>query len=195
MTKSKQIVLVIDVGGTNVKIKVSDEAERRSAPSDPEMPARQMVDTVLELAQGWAFDVISVGLPAPVLHGKILRFAQNLGDGSVGFDFEAAFGRPVKVINDAAMQALGSYDDDRMLFLGLGAGLGSAMIVDGIIQPMELAHPPYKKGKTFEDYVGIRGLDRLERRKGVRRFWMSSSVSRRPWNPITWSSVGVMPGN
>lgn len=158
-------VLVIDVGGTNVKIKVTGEAERRSVPSGLAMTARQMVDTVLGLAQGWEFDAVSIGLPAPVLHSKILHEPQNLGEGWVGFNFEAAFGCPVKIINDAAMQALGSYSGGRMLFLGLGTGLGSAMIVDGLIQPMELAHLPYKKGKTFEDYVGIHGLARRGKKK------------------------------
>ena len=164
-------VLVIDVGGTNVKIKITGEDERRSAPSGPEMTAQQMVDTVLELAQAWKFDVVSIGLPAPVLHGKILHEPKNLGNGWVGFNFETAFSRPVKVMNDAAMQALGSYDGGRMLFLGLGTGLGSALIVDNIIQPMELAHLPYKKGKTFEDYVGKRGLDRLGKKKWRLAVW------------------------
>lgn len=125
-------ILVIDVGGTTVKIKATGEAEPRAAPSGPHMGTQQMVGVAQELAQDWAYDAISLGFPGPVLHGKILCEPVNLGDGWIGFDFEAAFGCPVKIINDAAMQALGSYSGGRMLFLGLGTGLGSAMIVDTI---------------------------------------------------------------
>jgi polyphosphate glucokinase len=123
-----------------------------------------MVAGVLKTAEGWDFDSVSIGYPGPVLRGKPVAEPHNMGAGWVGFDFEAGFGRPVKVLNDAALQALGSYDGGRMLFLGLGTGLGSAMIVDGILEPMELGHLPYRKG-TFEDYVGIRGLDRLGKKK------------------------------
>jgi hypothetical protein len=114
---------------------------------------------------GWTFTAVSLGYPGPVSHGRPLTEPHNLGPGWVGFDFEKAFGCPVKVVNDAAMQALGSYEDGRMLFLGLGTGLGSAFIVDGVLEPMELAHLPYKKGRTYEDYVGLRGLERLGKKK------------------------------
>jgi polyphosphate glucokinase len=119
---------------------------------------------VVQAAAGWDYEAVSVGYPGPVLHGRPVSDPVNLGHGWVGFDFAAAFGRPVKVVNDAAMQALGSYEGGRMLFLGLGTGLGSAMIVDGVIEPMELAHLSYRKA-TFEDYVGIRGLKRLGNKK------------------------------
>jgi polyphosphate glucokinase len=152
-------VLVVDVGGTHVKILATGQTERREFDSGPEMTPQQMAEGVLRLAEGWNFDVVSVGYPGPVLRGKPVAEPHNLAKGWVGFDFEAAFKHPVKIINDAAMQALGSYRGGRMLFLGLGTGLGSAMIVDGILEPMELGHLPYKKA-TFEDYVGIRGLEK-----------------------------------
>src|SRR5438034_3919036 len=125
------------------------------------MTARRMVALVKRLVADWQYDAVSIGYPGPVLHGRPVAEPPNLGGCWVGFDFRRAFGRPVKVINDAAMQALGSYRGGRMLFLGLGTGLGSALIIDGVLEPMELAHLPYKKGRTFEDYVGIRGLQRL----------------------------------
>src|SRR5262249_38724770 len=109
--------------------------------------------------------VVSLGYPGPVLHGKPVVNPKNLGGGWVGFDFARAFGKPVHIVNDAAMQALGSYQGGRMLFLGLGTGLGSAMIVHGLLEPLELAHLPYKKGKTYEDYVGLRGLKRLGKKR------------------------------
>jgi polyphosphate glucokinase len=157
-------VLVIDVGGTHVKILVTGETEHREFVSGPTMTPADMVAGVQKAAEDWKYDVISMGYPGPVLRGKPLAEPHNLGKGWVGFDFEAAFGRPVKVINDAALQALGSYRGGRMLFLGLGTGLGSALIVDGILEPMELGHLPYKK-RTFEDYVGIRGLKRFGKKK------------------------------
>jgi len=157
-------VLVIDVGGTHVKILVTGEKEHREFDSGPTMTPSEMVMGVEKAADGWNYDVISMGYPGPVLRGKPVADPQNLGKGWVGFDFEAAFGRPVKILNDAAMQALGSYNGGRMLFLGLGTGLGSALIVDGVLEPMELAHLPYKK-RTFEDYVGIRGLRRFGKKK------------------------------
>jgi polyphosphate glucokinase len=157
-------VLVLDVGGTHVKILATGQKERREFASGPSMTPVEMVAGVLRAAVGWEYDVVSIGYPGPVLRGKPVAEPHNLGQGWVGFDFESAFKHPVKVINDAAMQALGSYRGGRMLFLGLGTGLGSAMIVDGILEPMELGHLPYKKG-TFEDYVGIRGLDRVGRKK------------------------------
>jgi polyphosphate glucokinase len=154
-------ILVVDVGGTHVKVRVTGQRQERKIPSGHSMTATKMVLDVKRSVKDWEYDVISIGFPGPVIHGCPVREPHNLGDGWVGFDFGKAFGRPVKVINDAAMQALGSYKGGRMLFLGLGAGLGSAMIVDGILEPMELAHLPYKNGKTYEDYVGLRGSKRL----------------------------------
>src|SRR5271168_3205495 len=151
-------VLVIDVGGTHVKILVTGETEHREFVSGPTMTPAEMVAGVQKAAEDWKYDVISMGYPGPVLRGKPLAEPHNLGKGWVGFDFEAAFGRPVKIINDAALQALGSYSGGRMLFLGLGTGLGSALIVDGVIAPMEIAHLPYKNGHSYEDYVSERAL-------------------------------------
>ena len=153
--------LVIDVGGTHVKILATGEREHRQADSGPKMTARQMVSAVKRLARGWSYDHVSIGFPGPVVHGHPVAEPRNLGGGWMGFDFGRGFGHPVKMVNDAAMQALGSYRGGRMLFLGLGTGLGSALIIDGVLEPMEIAHLPYKHGRTFEDYVGIRGLKRL----------------------------------
>jgi polyphosphate glucokinase len=152
-------VLAVDVGGTHVKILVTTETAPREFVSGPTLTAQQMVARVKKLSAGWKYDAVSIGYPGPVLHGQPVAEPHNLGKGWVGFDFEAAFGCPVKVVNDAAMQALGSYRQGKMLFLGLGTGLGSAMIVDGIVEPMELGHLPYKKA-TYEDYVGLRGLEK-----------------------------------
>ena len=150
-------VLAIDTGGTHVKILAPGKKTHREFPSGPTLTAKQMVSAVKKLAGDWKYDVVSIGYPGLVVHGRPVLEPHNLGPGWVGFDFAAAFKCPVKVINDAAMQALGSYKRGKMLFLGLGTGLGSAMIVDGIVVPMELANLPYKKA-TYEDYVGIRGL-------------------------------------
>jgi polyphosphate glucokinase len=160
-------VLVVDVGGTSVKILATEQSERRSFLSGPALTPERMVAEVKELAGDWNYDVISIGYPGPVLHGRPVAEPYHLGRGWVGFDFGAAFGRPVKVVNDAAMQALGSYKGGKMLFLGLGTGLGSTMIVDGIVEPMELGHLPYKKG-TYEDYVGRAGLERHGKKKWQR---------------------------
>jgi predicted NBD/HSP70 family sugar kinase len=164
-SKKANAVLVIDVGGTHVKMLATGQREEREIPSGSAMTASKMVRDVKRVAKDWKYDHVSIGYPGPVLHGCPLDEPYNLGGGWVGFDFVKAFKCPVKLINDAAMQALGSYKRGRMLFLGLGAGLGSAMIVDGIVEPMELAHLPYKHGKTYEDYVGVRGLKRLGKRK------------------------------
>ena len=161
-------VLVIDVGGSSVKLLATGQKEPRKFPSGPEMTAEAMVREARKTVRDWNYEVVSIGYPGPVIHGRPLRDPHNLGPGWVNFDFQRAFGRPVKIVNDAAMQALGSYKKGRMLFLGLGTGLGSAMIVDGLLEPMELAHLPYKNGKTYEDYVGIRGLERLGRKKWER---------------------------
>jgi polyphosphate glucokinase len=157
-------VLAVDVGGTNVKILVSGENEPRKFPSGPHLTPRQMVTGVKKLAQGWKYDVVSIGYPSMVIHNHPVAEPRNLGRGWVGFDYRAGFGKPVKVINDAAMQALGSYKGGKMLFLGLGTGLGSTVIADGIVEPMELAHLPYRKG-TYEDYVGLRGLKKRGKKK------------------------------
>src|SRR5215471_1354198 len=157
-------ILVVDIGGTGVKILVTGQSERRRFPSGPTMTPQQMVTGVKELAADWKYDVVSIGYPGLVLRGQIVAEPHNLASGWAGFDFQAAFGCPVKVVNDAAMQALGSYQGGLMLFLGLGTGLGSALIADGVVWPMELAHLSYKKG-TFEDYLGLRGLRRLGKKK------------------------------
>ncbi len=158
-------VLVIDIGGTHVKILATGRRVKRQVESGPTMTAQQMVDDVKKLAEGWDYDVVAMGYPGPVLHNRPMLEPAHLGAGWVGFDFKAAFGRPVKIVNDALMQAVGSYEGGRMLFLGLGTGLGTALIVDRVAQPMELAHLPYKKHRTFEDYVGEAGLERLGKKK------------------------------
>lgn len=153
-------ILVVDIGGTHVKVLATGQREHRQADSGPTMTARRMVFVVKRLSAGWSYDHVAIGYPGPVVHGHPVAEPHNLGGGWVGFDFRRAFGRPVKVINDAAMQALGTYRGGRMLFLGLGTGLGSALIVDGVVEPMELGHLPYRNGHSFEHYVGIRGLER-----------------------------------
>lgn len=158
-------VLAIDVGGSHVKCLASGRSTPREFVSGPTLTAAAMVDGVLAITRDWPFEVVSIGYPGPVMHGAPVREPHNLGKGWVGFDFAGALERPVKVVNDAAMQALGSYQGGRMLFLGLGTGLGSTLIVEGEIEAMELAHLPYKKGRTYEDYVGARGLKRLGRKR------------------------------
>jgi len=158
-------ILVIDVGGTNIKMLASGQKEPRKFPSGPAMTPAKMVRGVKNAVRDWKFDRISLGYPGPVINGHPLRDPHNLGSGWMGFDFRKAFGCPVKIINDASMQALGSYKGGRMLFLGLGTGLGSAMIVGGNLEPMELAHLDYKHGKTYEDYLGLRGLEKLGKKK------------------------------
>lgn len=150
-------VLAVDVGGTHVKILATGQETSRMFPSGPTLTAKQMVAQVKKLAGDWQYDAVSIGYPGPVRRHRPVAEPYNLGPGWIGFDFEKAFGRPAKVVNDAAMQALGNYKSGRMLFLGLGTGLGSTLIVDGVLAPMELGHLPYKK-QTFEDYVGLRGL-------------------------------------
>jgi polyphosphate glucokinase len=157
-------VLVVDIGGSNVKILATGQNESRKFPSGPSLTPKQMVAGVKKLAGDWKYDVVSIGYPGMVVRNRLVAEPHNLGRGWMGFDFEAAFKRPVKVVNDAAMQALGSYKGGKTLFLGLGTGLGSAMIVDGIIEPMELAHLSYKKG-TYEDYVGERSLEKRGKKK------------------------------
>ena len=163
--KSKRKILAVDVGGTHVKCEVSGKSERREFESGPKLSAKRMVHEVKRLTSDWSYDVVSIGYPGLVMRNRVVTEPHNLGRGWAGFDFEKAFGCPVRILNDAAMQALGSYQGGCMLFLGLGTGLGTAMIVDGVIEPMELAHLPYRKGKTFEDYVGVAGLKRLGKKK------------------------------
>ena len=158
-------ILVIDVGGTNIKVKVQDNDAVRKVPSGPELTPAEMVGLVRTAAADWDYDAVSIGYPGPVVNGRIQVEPVNLGPGWVGFDFAAALRKPVRIVNDAAMQALGSYEGGRMLFLGLGTGLGSTLILDGALAPMELGHLPYKKDRTFEEYVGQAGLKRLGRRK------------------------------
>jgi polyphosphate glucokinase len=157
-------VLVVDIGGTHVKILATGQKERREFVSGPTLTPKQMVAAVRKAGSGWSYDVLSIGYPGPVLRGRPIAEPHNLGRDWVGFDFEKAFRRPVKVVNDAAMQALGSYKRGKMLFLGLGTGLGSTMIVDGILEPLELGHLPYRKG-TYEDYVGLRGMEKHGKKK------------------------------
>ena len=154
-------VLVVDVGGTHVKILATGQAEERQFESGPTMTPGRMVDGVTRAAGDWEYDAVSIGYPGPVVRGAPLKEPHNLAPGWVGFDFDAHFRRPVKVVNDAAMQALGSYEGGQMLFLGLGTGLGSAMVAHGELVPLELAHLPYREGRTFEDDLGVRGLERL----------------------------------
>lgn len=161
----RQIVLAVDVGGTHVKVMTNKGQTKREFPSGPHLSAKTMLKKVRDLTKDWSYDVVSVGYPGPVAHNRPLAEPHNLGRGWIGFNFAKAFGRPTRVVNDALMQALGSYEGGRMLFLGLGTGLGSAMIVDGILEPMELGHLPYQKSKTFEDYLGAAGLQRQGRRK------------------------------
>jgi polyphosphate glucokinase len=157
-------VLVVDVGGTHVKLLATGHRTPRKIVSGPTLTAERMVASVLKCAAAWKYEAVSIGYPGPVLRGRPVSEPHNLAPGWVGFSFEAAFGCPVKLVNDAAMQALGSYRGGKMLFLGLGTGLGSAMVVEGIVEPMELAHLPYRKG-TYEDYVGVRGLKKCGKRK------------------------------
>jgi polyphosphate glucokinase len=158
-------ILVVDVGGTHIKVLATGQSAMRTVDSWPAMSAADMVAAVEKLTDGWTYEVIALGYPGPVVHDAPLKEPANLGKGWVGFDYAAALGKPIKIVNDAAMQALGSYDGGRMLFLGLGTGLGSAMVVDGTLSPMELAHLPFKKKRTYEDYVGLRGLKRLGKKK------------------------------
>jgi polyphosphate glucokinase len=154
------VVLAIDIGGSHVKIQSSTGGDERKAVSGPTMNAAALADSVEKLAEGMQFDVVAMGYPGPVVHNKILSDPHNLAPGWVGFDFGKRFGKPVRIVNDALMQAIGSYQGGRMLFLGLGTGLGAAMIVENVAQPMELAHLPYRNGRTFEDYLGEASLEK-----------------------------------
>jgi polyphosphate glucokinase len=157
-------ILAIDVGGSHVKFRLKDQAQATKFTSGPTMTAEQMANQVIAATKDWQYDGVSIGYPGPVLKDKPAAEPANLGEGWTTFDFAAAFHRPVKIINDAAMQALGSYEGGTMLFLGFGTGLGSAMVCEGKVLPMELAHLPFRK-HTFETYVGANGLERLGRKK------------------------------
>ena len=169
-------ILTIDIGGSRVKVMTDKEYIRRAFMSGPDLTPEAMVKQVKALTTDWSYDRVSVGYPGPVGANRPLREPHNLGTGWAGFDFAKAFGLPTRVINDALMQALGHYVGGRMLFLGLGTGLGSAMIIDDVFVPMELAHLPYRKGRTFEDYVGARGLKRMGRQRWKR--WVDDVISR-----------------
>lgn len=158
-------ILVIDIGGTHVKVLATGHRKFVEIPSGPKMTPAKMVAAVRAATAGWKYDAVSIGYPGAVVHGRPFTEPHHLGSGWVGFNFKKAFGRPVKIINDAALQALGSYEGGRMLFLGLGTGLGSALIVEDVLEPMELAHLPYRKGRSYEDYVGLAGLERLGKQK------------------------------
>ena len=158
-------ILVVDVGGNNVKLLVTGQKTPRKVPSGPNLSPGRMVAAVKKAVADWKYDAVTIGFPGPVKGGRIVKEPMNLGRGWGRFDFRKAFGRPVRVINDAAMQALGSYRGERELFLGLGTGLGAALVVEGIIQPLEIAHLPYRAGKTYEDFLGKRGLDRMGKKR------------------------------
>jgi len=157
-------ILVVDVGGNNVKLYAPGASRARKFASGPTFTPAAMVAGIRTLARTWSYEAVTLGVPGPVVRGRLVAEPVNLGGGWKDFDYEAAFERPVKLVNDAAMQALGTYKGGRMLFLGLGTGLGSALVSDGRIEPMELSHLPYRKG-TFEDYVGRRGLERMGKKK------------------------------
>jgi len=169
MVPTASKILVIDVGGTHVKVLVTGMKTPIKIVSGPSFTAADMAREVKSALKNRPYDAVSIGYPGPVVQSRPLREPFNLGAGWVGYNFRKAFGKPVKIVNDAAMQALGSYEGGRMLFLGLGTGLGSAMIVDGVLQPMELAHLPYQHGKTYEDYLGLRGRKRLGKNKWERK--------------------------
>jgi predicted NBD/HSP70 family sugar kinase len=164
-------ILVLDVGGNNVKLLVTGQRTPRKIPSGPKLTPGRMVAAVKKAVTGWKYDAVSIGFPGPVKDGRIAEEPVNLGRGWMRFDFRKAFRRPVRIVNDAAMQALGSYDGERELFLGLGTGLGAALVVEGIVQPLEIAHLPYRNGKTYEDFLGKRGQDRMGKKRWRRLVW------------------------
>jgi len=164
-SKAPQRILVLDVGGSHVKLRIGPHAAEKKFESGPKMTPEQMVKGVRKLVKPADYDAASIGYPGVVFRGRIAAEPFNLGRGWVGFDFQAALGKPVRIINDAAMQAVGSYTGGRMLFLGLGTGMGATLILDGVIEPMELGHLPYKRGRTYEQFVGQHGLERLGKKK------------------------------
>jgi polyphosphate glucokinase len=171
-------VLVIDVGGTHVKLLATGRRMPIKFPSGPHLTPAVMVREALAATKAWRYDAIAIGYPGPVAKGRPLADPHNLGSGWRRYDFARAFKRPVRIVNDAAMQALGSYDRGRMLFMGLGTGLGTALVENHAVQPLELAHLPYREGKTFEDYLGVRGLERLGRHKWERHVAVVAGLLR-----------------
>jgi hypothetical protein len=164
-------ILVLDVGGNNVKLLVTGQKTPRKVPSGPTFTPGRMVAAVKRAVAGWKYDAVTIGFPGPVKGGRILAEPVNLGRGWVRYDFRKAFRRPVRIINDAAMQALGSYDGASELFLGLGTGLGAALVVEGVLQPLEIAHLPYRNGKTYEDFLGKRAQDRMGKKRWRKLVW------------------------
>ena len=158
-------ILVVDVGGTHIKLRLDNRGAIGEFDSGPKMTPGHMMRKIRKLMPGRHYDAVSIGYPGVVIHGRIVANPHNLGNGWLGYDFAHAFGKPVRVINDAAMQAIGSYEGGRMLFLGLGTGLGATLIIDGVVEPTEIGHMPYKHGRTFEEYVGERGREHLGNRK------------------------------
>jgi polyphosphate glucokinase len=183
MDNKPPVVLAIDIGGSHVKIMSSARGEERKAVSGSQMDAAAMAAAVETLAAGIDYDVISMGYPGPVVHDHIFAEPHNLAAGWVGFDFAKRFGKPVRIVNDALMQAIGSYDGGRMLFLGLGTGLGAAMIVDHVAQPMELAHLPYRKGRSFEDYLGEASLEKRGHRKWEKHVFRATEQLKAAMEP------------
>jgi polyphosphate glucokinase len=172
-------ILVVDVGGSHVKVLATGRALKRTMDSGPLLTPRAMVAGVKKLVADWEYDAVSIGVPAPVVRGRIIAEPANLAKGWMNFDFAEVFDRPVKVMNDAAMQALGSYRRGKLLFLGIGTGLGSALVLNGNVEPLELAHLPYRKGKTFEDYVGRRGLVRMGKKRWRKHVFAVVELLRR----------------
>ena len=164
-------ILIVDVGGNNVKLLVSGQKAPRKVPSGPTLTAARMAASVRKALAGWKYDAVAIGFPGPVKDGRPAQEPVNLGRGWVRFDYARAFGKPVRMVNDAVMQALGSYRGGRMLFLGLGTGLGAALVVEGHVQPLEIAHLPYRSGKTYEDFLGRRGQDRMGKKRWRRLVW------------------------
>jgi polyphosphate glucokinase len=158
-------VLVIDVGGTHIKVASTDKRDSIKIVSGPNMTAAMMAQQVLGATEGWKYDGVSIGYPGPVVHDHPLAEPHNLAAGWIDFSYQKVFGKPIRFINDAAMQALGGYRGKRMLFLGIGTGLGSALVFDGVVVPLELAHLPYRKGRTYEEYIGVAGLNRRGKRR------------------------------
>jgi predicted NBD/HSP70 family sugar kinase len=185
-------VLTIDIGGSKIKVLATGQTESRRVLSGPSMTPQHMVELVKNMTEDWVSSAISIGYPGVVLDNRIVAEPRNLGLGWAGFDFEKAFGRPVKVVNDAAMQALGHYAGGRMLFLGLGTGLGTALITNGQLEPMELAHLPYRKGKSYEAYLGEAGYTRLGKKRWRRHVWAIVELFR---NALQVHEVVIGGGN
>jgi polyphosphate glucokinase len=158
-------ILVVDVGGNNVKLLATGQKTPRKVPSGPSLTAARMVAAAKKATADWTYEAVTIGVPGPVKDGRIAAEPVNLGRGWMRFDYRRAFRRPVRIINDAAMQALGSYQGERELFLGLGTGLGAALVIEGVVQPLEIAHLPYRSGKTYEEFLGKRGLDRVGKKR------------------------------